>query len=78
MSDSKSPLAYKTLLSILDNLNHVVFWMVSILLLIYNSISLFSKPLEPFLNAPTTWYDSYLQFFQLSNEIQVLFFVDYH
>ena len=53
LSDDKSPQVYKTLLSILADLNAIIL-MVLILSLIFNSFSLSSKPLGTVPSAPNT------------------------
>ena len=54
LSDYKSPLVSRTLLSILADLNYSVVWIVSILRLIFSSSSLFSKAFQSVPSAPTT------------------------
>ena len=73
LSDSKSPLVSRTLLSILANLNSAVVWMVSTSHLISKSSSPFANPLMTVPRAPcyTFFFNSlgmsrYLSFFSLS------------
>ena len=54
LSDSKSPQVTRTFLSILDNLNNAVIWMVSIHTLISNSSCPLTNPLMIVPSAPTT------------------------
>ena len=54
LNDNKSPQVFRTLLSILVNLNNAVVCMVLSLSLIINSSSLLSKPLETVPSIPTT------------------------
>ena len=54
LSDSKSPQVSLDLVSVVDNLNNVVVWMVLILPLITNSTSFSPKPLRTVSSAPTT------------------------
>ena len=54
LSDSKSPLISRTLLSILVNLNNAVVWMVSIHPLISKLSSLCTNPLVTVPSAPIT------------------------
>ena len=54
LSDIKSPQVSSTLLSILADLNNVVFWMVSTRLPNSKSSSRFSNPLDTVPNVPIT------------------------
>ena len=70
LSDSKSPHVSRTLLSTVADLKSVI-WMVSILFLIFNSSSLFSKCTN------YNWYHRHphvLQFLQFSVGVQVFYF----
>ena len=53
LRDSKFPQVYRTLLSILADLNWAVAWMVSILVWLPSSATLFSRPLWTISCAPT-------------------------
>ena len=54
LSDSKFPQVFRTLLSILANLNNSVVWMILVCPLISNSSSTLSKPLGSIPSTPTT------------------------
>ena len=64
LSDDKSALVCRTLLSILADLNSAVVWMVSIIPLISNTPTIFSKTLRTVPRAPTTGITvTFLRFF---------------
>ena len=64
LSDNKSSHVFRTLLSILVDLNHVFVWMVSTHVLIFNSSCPILYPLVTALSAPITYYHDhcYLDF----------------
>ena len=76
---SKCPRVSRTLLSIPADLNNAVFCMVSILTLIFNSFSLYSKPFGTVSSAPTkigiTETFLFYSFFQLLCKIQIFFYL---
>ena len=75
LSDCKCPKIFRTLLSILADLNNAIVWMVLILPLISNSSNPFAKPLGTVLSAPTTMNITvtfkFHTFFQSSSKVQV-------
>ena len=75
LSDSKSPQAYRTILSILANLDNAVFRRVSIWLLISKFSSPFTNPFGIVPSDPTTigiTITSMSQFMSFSSKVYVL------
>ena len=71
-NDSKSPLSFGTLLTILADLNNPVVWMVSILPLISNSSGLFPCPWRPFQTDPHLHVPHFLK---PAGKVQVLVYL---